>query len=136
MAKKRIFTVGLALPGDEFEYVQTDSNQTLLDSDIILFEPTLGYIREEHDLRRGGSMLFSGVPMLTEHSSFEAKKRVDHWRSEIVAAIGAGKLVIVYLRVPTERYRYTGDKNYSGTGRVGSRIQSSRSYHLTMRFLI
>ena len=124
MAKKRIFTVGFTLPGDEFEYVEFASNQTLLDSDIILFEPTLGSISEEYDHRRGGSMLFSGVPVLTEHSSFQAKKQIDHWRSEIIAAVSAGKLVIVYLNAPVERYRYTGEKNYSGTGksRVGTPV--------------
>lgn len=42
MAKHRIFTVGFALPGDEFEYVEFDSDTTLLDADIVLFEPSLG----------------------------------------------------------------------------------------------
>jgi hypothetical protein len=122
VAKRRIFTVGLTLPGDEFEYIGFGSNQTLLDSDIILFEPTLGSISEEPDYRHGGSLLYSGTPVLTEHSSFLAKKQIDHWRSEIIDAVNAGKLVIVYLTTPTERYRYTGEKNYSGTGK--SRVAS------------
>jgi hypothetical protein len=103
MAKKRIFTVGFDLPGDEFEYIRADSTQTLLDADIILFQPTLGSTSEEFDHYRGGAKLFSGVPILTEHSSFQAKRRVDHWRSEIIAAVKAGKLVIIYLNATIER---------------------------------
>jgi len=34
--RKRIFTVGFDLPGSEFEYIKFDSDQTLLDADIIL----------------------------------------------------------------------------------------------------
>jgi hypothetical protein len=55
MAKKRIFTVGFDLPGDEFEYIRADSTQTLLDADIILFQPTLGSTSEQFDHYRGGS---------------------------------------------------------------------------------
>jgi hypothetical protein len=115
MAKRRIFTVGFALPGDEFECIDFDSDQTLLDADIILFQPTLG----DHY----GTESYNGRPLLSEHSSFAAKRRIDHWRSEIVAAVNAGKVVIVYLVRPIEQFRYTGQKQHSGTGR--SRITTN-----------
>ena len=51
------------------------------------------------------------------YSSFETKKQVDHWRSEIEVALGAGKLIIIYLGQPIERYRYTGEKGSSGVGK-------------------
>jgi hypothetical protein len=111
MAKRRIFTVGFALPGDEFEYVDFDSDQTLLDADIVLFEPKLGsYQTEPYEQ-------YNGKSILTHTSSFTIKKRLDHWRAEIVAAVNAGKLVIVYLAKPVELCRYTGERQYSGTGR-------------------
>jgi hypothetical protein len=122
VAKKRIFTVGFTLPGDEFELIEFESNRTLLDSDIILIEPSFGSLSVEHDYARGAARLFSGVPILSEHSSFVAKKQTDHWRSEIAAAVNAGKLVIVYLSSPIERYRYNGEKNYHGSGK--SRVAS------------
>lgn len=109
MAKRRIFTVGFELPGDEFEYVEFGSDQTLLDADIILFEPTLG----NYDTYEG----YNGKALLSEHSSFATKEHLDHWRSEIIAAVNAGKLVIVYLAKPLECYRHTGRKEFSGTGR-------------------
>jgi hypothetical protein len=111
MSKKRIFTVGFSLPGDDFEYVDFDSDQTLLDADVILFTPTLGDIQFEYGQQ------YSGKPILSQHHSFATKKRLDHWHAEIITAVNAGKLVIVYLAKPAEYYRYSGTKDFSGTGR-------------------
>ncbi len=109
MAKHRIFTVGFELPGDDFEYVEFESAQTLLDADIILFQPTLGYYSSDEN--------YNGRFLLDEYYSFALKERLEHWRSEIIAAISGGKLVVVYLTEPIEGYRYTGQQNHSGTGR-------------------
>lgn len=112
MSKNRIFTVGFELPGDEFEYVEFESDSTLLDADIVLFEPTLG--------TSSGHESYNGKMLLNEYSSFSAKRHLDHWLSEIVAAVKAGKLIIAYLAKPRECYRYTGEKQHSGTGRSRS----------------
>jgi hypothetical protein len=42
MSKKRIFTIGFELPGDEFEYVPFESDRSLLDADIVLYEVGFG----------------------------------------------------------------------------------------------
>ncbi len=112
MAKRRIFTVGFTLPGDEFEYVKFVSDQTLLDADIILFEPNFGPYY--------GSENYNGQLLFDANASFVVRKQVAHWKSEIVAAVNAGKLVIVYLVKPEICYRYTGEKRHSGTGRSQS----------------
>src|SRR5215467_8545314 len=105
MAKRRIFTVGFQLPGDEFEYIEFESNQTLLDADIVLFEPTFG---DYHT-----NVVNNGQPVLPEYY----REQVRHWRDEIIEAFNAGKLVIVYLAKPLDWYRYTGEQQFSGTGR-------------------
>jgi hypothetical protein len=115
--KKRIFTVGFGLPGPEFEYIKFDSDQTLLDADVILYLPTL----EAYSLEYGEQ--WAGKSILSHSSSFNAKSRLDHWRTEIVAAVNAGKMVIVYLTKPIEFCRYTGERQFSGTGR--SRVQTN-----------
>lgn len=109
MANKRIFTIGFELPGKEFEFIDASSTQTLLDADIVLFEPTLRHV--------SSSGTYNGKSVLNEDSSFRAKGQVDHWRAEITAAVNAGRLVIVFLVEPIEYYRYTGRRTHSGTGR-------------------
>lgn len=111
MSKKRIFTVGFELPGEEFEHVDFDSDQTLLDADIVLFQPSLGSCHFEYGQQ------WEGKPILSESDSFSKKSRVDHWHSEIVEAVNVGKLVIVYLAKPVEYFRYTGSQQFSGSGR-------------------
>lgn len=109
MSKKRIFSVGLDLPGPEFEYISLDSDRTLLDADIIVFSPGLSSYTSHEG--------YNGKSLLSQHASFTAVEKMEHWRSEISAAVSAGKLVVVYLEKPYECYRHTGQKEHSGTGR-------------------
>lgn len=81
MTKKRIFTVGFELPGAEFEYIEFGSDQTLLDADIILFEPSLG----EFDFEYGAQ--YAGKNILSHYSSSIVKERLKHWHSEIIYGI-------------------------------------------------
>lgn len=109
MTKNKIFTVGFGLPGDEFEDVEFESDRTLLDADIILFEPSFGDADsyERHN----------GERLLDKDDSVRVKRCLTHWRSEITSALNAGKLVIVFLARPLEAFRYTGSTQDSGTGR-------------------
>lgn len=109
MAKKRIFTIGFELPGDDFEYVPFDSDQSLLDADIVLFEVGFGeHAATEHH---------QGEPCFDHHSSVRVSQNLLHWHSELVAATNVGKLVIVFLSKPRSYLRYTGQQQFSGTGR-------------------
>lgn len=103
MSKKRIFTVGFDLPGNDFEYIELESDQTLLDADIILFEPTLPYTVSGRG--HGGKTLLDGK------ESFRTEEILGHWRTEIVAACKAGKLIIVYLIKPIELFREVYDSS-------------------------
>src|SRR5438105_14510756 len=106
---KRIFVVGFDLPGDEFEYVAFNSDQSLLDADIVVYEPSLGGYR--------GFEEYNGRNLLTQDGSVRIVENIRHWKSELAAATNAGKLVVVYLAKPEFCYRYTGDRQFSGTGR-------------------
>src|SRR5262245_25246643 len=110
MAKRRIFTVGFDLPGDEFEYIGFKSTQTFLDADIVLFEPVLA---EPSPLGLTSDQYYNDKPILPG----DTIEQLDHWRSEIIAAVNAGKLVMIYLAKPIKAYCYTGRKELSGTGR-------------------
>lgn len=108
MARKKIFTVGFDLPGDDFESVPYDSDQSLLDADIVLYE--VGFSRHP-------SEDYQGTPLFNRSDSVRVAQDLEHWRSELAAATNAGKLVIVFLAKPRSYYRYTGDQQFSGTGR-------------------
>lgn len=116
MAKKKTFAVGFDLPGDEFECVPFDSDQSLLDADIVLYEVGFGNHYATDD--------YQGVPLFSHSDSVRVEQNLQHWRSELTAATNAGKLVIVFLAKPLSCLRYTGEQRYSGTGlsRVATNI--------------
>ena len=108
--RKKIVSVGMEVPSNDVEYIEFDSDQSLLDADIVLYEPTLGdYPYTESK--------FQGKPSLSEPSSFQVRKHVDHWKSELFAAFNAGKFIVIFLATPTEVFVRTGEKQCSGTGR-------------------
>lgn len=60
MAAKTIFTVGFKLPtSDTFQYKGFHSNVSLLDADIILFEPNLDYQTDYSNPRFKGKLSLS-----------------------------------------------------------------------------
>ena len=124
MTRKTIFSVNTVIPGDEIIEINYDSDHTLLDADIILFTPDFPYSWY-------GDKPFQGKSCLSESGSFRAKEQSHHWKNEIVSAANVGKLVVVYLKKPDECFRYTGDKETSGTGRnqkVSNIVEQISSY--------
>lgn len=124
--RQKILTVGFNIPGDEYEYVEIDSDRSLLDADIILFQPGIpasyyGY----------GEQPYQGKPTLGQAGSFKAVEDAKHWRSELKTALEDGKTVVIYLARPAEAFVYTGQKQFSGTGRnqkVTSIVRPFSSY--------
>lgn len=118
MAERKIISIGFNCPGDGIEYLPLNSERSLLDADIILFEPDLPSIsyRSVYD-PFNGSKKFQGKTMLDEESSFSAKADMSHWRAELETAFDAGKTIIVFLSKPVEVFIDTGEKEVSGTGR-------------------
>jgi len=106
---KKIVAVGFSYPSDEVEEIDLESDRSLSDADIILFEPGIPH--------RDPLGTFEGKPKLGEWSSFRAQECLSHWRSELRIAFDAGKLIVVFLRKPDEVFVYTGDKRESGTGK-------------------
>ena len=111
MAKKKILTIGFSLYGDDAEYCDFDSENSLLDWDIILIQPHINdYLFRGHDY-------FQGKKCLSDYDSFTLKSKTEHWKREIKTAIDHGKLVVVFLGQLQDVYIATGEKQYSGTGK-------------------
>lgn len=109
MTKKKIFTIGFELPEGDFQNIPFDSNQSLLDADIILYKVGFGdhYTNE----------YYQGEPLFDKYESVRVANNLQHWRAELVTATNAAKLVIVFLAKPSNYFRYTGEQSFSGTGR-------------------
>lgn len=111
ISKQTIYCVGLDIPGKEFHYISFHSGATLLDADIVLFEPNLDY---EVDLINSS---YQGKPNLSDHSSTQNRESLAHWRNELKQAYENGATIFVFLKKPVKVYAATGSQEFSGTGR-------------------
>jgi hypothetical protein len=108
--KKHIVVVGLHIPDDEdITVLDYKSDASLLDADIVVFAVDLARYSTDDN--------YLGKPRLTDDHSFEVQAHTKHWKNELTFALKAGKTVIFILRNITSVYVFTGQKNYSGTGR-------------------
>ena len=88
MAQKKILSVGYDFHGGEVERVSLDSDRSLLDADIIVFEPGLG------------SAVRAVRAVRADYEHYFARERLEHWKRELAAACEAGKTVLVLLVKP------------------------------------
>lgn len=116
MAKKKIVSVNVAVPGDQIKYFHYNEKKSLLDYDIIIVDPDFNEHYVTKDIYSGGDS-YLGKPLLTDVSSFKIKEAIEHWRREIIEAVRAGKSVFVLLNEEETVYASTGKKQYSGTGK-------------------
>ena len=114
MANKTIFTVGFELPTKNiFEYKSFHSNASLLDADIILFEPKLIY---QTDYLTGTQ--YNGKPNLSDESSTKCNYSIKHWEGELKLAYESGKTIFIFLTTPEDVFIHTG---YTNNGKNRSR---------------
>lgn len=101
--------MGYEVPTDDIIEIELTSKQSLLDADIVLFEP--------HIANDYGDTEYQGKPCLSDRNSHIWKEAISHWHGEIRDAVTAEKLVIVMLPAPVSVYVATGEHTYSGSGR-------------------
>ncbi len=107
---KKIISINFDIPGFAESYKPYISSQSLLDADVVIFEPNFdGY---------GGSYdSYQGKDSFDENKSFRIKEDTRHWHSEISTALQDGKTVFVFMGKYEEIFVRTGEKRQSGTGR-------------------
>jgi hypothetical protein len=111
VAERSFVGVGVSLASDDVEYLDFDSDDSLLDWDVVLFRPDISeFYAYETDQYRGKVSLSDGT-------SFRLKERCEHWRREIKDAVDGGKMVVVFLSELEEVWIDTGRREHSGTGR-------------------
>lgn len=110
MSKKKIFSIGYNFPGGLAEYIPFDSDLSLFDCDIVIYNPSISDFSYS-------SETYNGKPSLSDSQSFRLQERLLHWNKELRNAYGEGKLILVLLAPKEVVYVATGEKQYSGTGR-------------------
>ncbi len=108
---KNIITVGFEIPGNSGNYLGLDSDQSLLDYDIIAFTPNISALT----LARGED--HQGKPCLSDAASFRLKEKALRWRQELTTAFQHGKTIFIYMSDFLEVFIATGSVTHSGTGR-------------------
>lgn len=114
-----VFSLGCEIPGGNVSYIALDSEQSLLDAEIVVFEPNLDpIIRETPSYAR--LTTYQGKESLNEDQSFKIKSILEHWKRELSDFVAAGGVAFINLCERRELYIETGEKYYSGTG--GNRL--------------
>lgn len=108
---KTIGSVGCEIPGSLSEYVPFDSRSSLLEWDIVVFNPNFkDFVGTYHEWYRG-------KPSLSDAASELLRESTQHWRRELGETLKAGKNIYIFLPELEEVYIDTGERQHSGTGR-------------------
>lgn len=93
------------------KYIKFSDSNTILECDMIIIE--LEWLFDEY--KTSGN--YNGILELTTYESSRIAIDMEKRKSEILEFLNSGKPVVILNGNDEYRYRYTGEKQYSGTGR-------------------
>ena len=108
---KKIITIGYEIPGFSESCLNYRSDRSLLDADVILFDPNLSCYTI--------IKTYQGKPCFSEDESFHIIEDTEHWKKELDTALQAGKTVIIFMSKYNIIFVHTGKKERSGKGKMG-----------------
>jgi hypothetical protein len=109
--QKKLITIGYEIPGDSDACIPLQSDQSLLDYDVILFQPDISEFLSSYP------NFYQGKHSLYESSSFQLREAASRWRNALREAFNHGKTIFVFMSSIEEVFLDTGRREYSGTGR-------------------
>src|SRR5258706_13743733 len=112
---KSIISVGFEIPGHPGKYEPFFSDRSLLDADIIIFQPDISdYVS---DYVSWSEEQWQGKPSIKDHEAFRLREQASRWRQELRNAFDHGKTIVIFMSELLEVFLDTGQREYSGTGR-------------------
>lgn len=93
------------------KYIRLSDSDTILECDMLILE--LEWLFDEYET----SGNYNGISELTTYASSQITIDMKKRKSEVLEFLNSGKPIIVINGNDEYRYRYTGEKQYSGTGR-------------------
>lgn len=109
-----ILTVDCYFNHDKTSECSINSTITFLDYDVIIWDPNYSLGNYEADRRDGTYM---GLKSLSDKDSTLIQQDIKRRKNEVSEMLKLGRTVIVFMSPNQECYYYTGEKQFSGTGR-------------------
>jgi hypothetical protein len=108
---KNVATIGFEIPGYSNQHIKLSSEQSLLDYDVIIFQPNIS------EFIRWTTERYQGKLSLSEDSSFRLRECASRWRQALLNAFEHGKTVFIFMSEMEDVFLDSGERQYSGTGR-------------------
>lgn len=99
---KTIFTIEYEIPGHSELKLDYSSRKSLMDADIILFNPKIPCYEKEI-LVNG---LHNGKACYSQNGSYKLEEDMGHWKMELASALRNGKTIFLLLNSKEEFYNY------------------------------
>ena len=102
--EKKIITIGYEIPGHSERHFAFSSNQSILDADIVVFEPNLtNYYFDDS---------YQGKPLYVGDAALKLREDNQYWKKELETALRAGKTVFVFFKEFKKIYIQIRDGHY------------------------
>lgn len=105
------------------KYIKLSDSNTILECDMLIIE--LEWLFDEYET----SGNYNGIMQLTRYESSQIVIDVEKRKNEILEFLNSGKPIVVLNGNDDYRYRYTGENQYSGTGKNRSTTNIIKDIH-------
>lgn len=96
MKQKEIISIGIDLPGADFEYIPFHTRRSLLGADLVIFSPGLDLADMTAETIRDGKQ------QLSQAGADRNRDSIAHWHGELQGYLASGGQVLVFLAAPCE----------------------------------
>lgn len=121
----RIGAIGCDFENKDISNVPFRSVMSLLDYDLILWDPSLLFDNYSTDWR---NPTYSGYKCLSNDESVLFADELNRRKTEMVDLLESGRPLVIFIPQPDMLYHWTGQTTYSGTG------ANRRSTNLVTKF--
>ena len=111
---KSVICVGFNIPGQSDNCFELDSSQSLLDYDVIIFNPDISRSLDNTDEKH------QGKPCLDNDGSFALKECAQRWKNELANAYDHGKTIFLFL--PEKQDAFVSAGAHDDFDRRGNRL--------------
>ncbi|MGB9176819.1 MAG: hypothetical protein WCB46_08815, partial [Methanoregula sp.] len=110
----RIASMGCDFENKDISQVLFRSTMSLLDYDLILWDPS--FLFDDYSTDSWQST-YGGYKRLSNDESFHFVDELNRRKTEMGDLLDNGRPLVVFVPTPTSIYYWTGETEYSGTGR-------------------